>query len=253
MQPSENNGRRLFSIGISPPPPSLACVPLLLQHVCAATGSVLRCHWHRCSLLLQPTLQIQPDCIRLVAKDKAMFRPGGKSTAMASDGKVKVHTIWPDGCEQLEEYDQKTEQLLTRKLRKKTPVGGEGTWEFEIGEPPPRPSDAGIVENPDNPVCVRRDTRRQFQCRVRNISFPVEVYQISISPEEHTVTIRTSNKKWFKKLVVPDTQRLGCLVKPDSYLQLFFGLLITRSSIRQLCKLRMPIAPWLCLLTSRTP
>ena len=142
-----------------------------------------------------------------------MFRPGGKSTAMASDGKVKVHTTWADGSEQVEEYDQKTEQLLTRKLRKKSSVGGEGPWEFEIGEAPPRPSDVGIVENPDNPVCVRRDTRRQFQWRVRNIAFPVEIYQVTVSPEEHAVTIRTSNKKWYKKLIVPDTQRLGCQVK----------------------------------------
>ena len=86
---------------------------------------------------------------------KEMFRPGGKSTAMASDGKVKVHTTWPDGSEQVEEYDQKTEQLLTRKLRKMNSVGGQGSWEFEIGEAPPRPSDVGIVENPDNPICVR--------------------------------------------------------------------------------------------------
>lgn len=143
-----------------------------------------------------------------------MFRSGGKSTAMASDGKVKVHTTWPDGSEQVEEYDQKTEQLLTRKLRKMNSVGSQGSWEFEIGEAPPRPSDVGIVENPDNPICVRRDTRRQFQWRVRNIAFPVEVYQVTVSPEEHTVTIRTSNKKWFKKLVVPDTQRLGCQLNP---------------------------------------
>jgi hypothetical protein len=131
---------------------------------------------------------------------------------MASDGKLKVHTTWPDNSEQVEEYDQKTEQLLTRKFRKKNSVGGEGLWEFEIGEAPPRHCDVGIVENPDNPVCVRRDTRRQIQWRIRNISFPVEVYQVTVSPEEHTVTIRTSNKKWFKKLVVPDTQRLGCQV-----------------------------------------
>ena len=150
---------------------------------------------------------------QLVANAKTMFRPGGKSTAMASDGKVKVHTTWADGSEQVEEYDQKTEQLLTRKLRKKSSVGGEGPWEFEIGEAPPRPSEVGIVENPDNPVCVRRDTRRQFQWRVRNIAFPVEVYQVTVSPEEHSVTIRTSNKKWYKKLIIPDTQRSGCQVK----------------------------------------
>jgi protein DPCD len=148
----------------------------------------------------------------LTSTDTAMFRPGGKSTAMASDGKVKVHTTWPDGSEQVEEYDQKTEQLLSRKMRRKSSVGGEGPWEFEIGEAPTRPSDVGIVENPDNPICVRRDTRRQFQWRIRNISFPVEVYLVTVSPEEHTVTIRTSNKKWYKKLLVPDTQRLGCQV-----------------------------------------
>jgi hypothetical protein len=164
---------------------------------------------------------------------------------MASDGKVKVHTTWPDGSEQVEEYDQKTEQLLSRKLRKKSHVGGEGPWEYEIGEVPPRPSDSGIVENPDNPICVRRDTRRQFQWRIRNISFPVEVYQVTVTPQEHTVIIRTLNKKWYKKLVVPDTQRLGCQVMAMTRLLgslLIFDLPL--SSIRLLCKSRTLIAPW---------
>lgn len=33
----------------------------------------------------------------------------------------------------VEEYDLQSNQLVVRKFRKPTPFGGEGPWEYEIG------------------------------------------------------------------------------------------------------------------------
>ena len=41
-----------------------------------------------------------------------MLRKGGKSTSMVSDGLRKVHTVFEDESELVEEYDQKTDELI---------------------------------------------------------------------------------------------------------------------------------------------
>lgn len=47
----------------------------------------------------------------------------------------KVHTVWEDlgGIEMAEEYDLYKDELLVRKLRKPTVLGGEGEWVYEVG------------------------------------------------------------------------------------------------------------------------
>ena len=41
-----------------------------------------------------------------------MLRKGGKSTSIVSEGRRKIHTTFEDESELVEEYDQKTEELL---------------------------------------------------------------------------------------------------------------------------------------------
>ena len=50
-------------------------------------------------------------------------------------GKRKIHFTLGDGTELCEEYDVKTNDLLTRKWRKKSTLGGVKPWEIEVGEP----------------------------------------------------------------------------------------------------------------------
>jgi len=50
---------------------------------------------------------------------RKQYRAGGKSTAIMSGGRKKVHTTWDDiGIEMVEEYDATTDQLLLRKVKR---------------------------------------------------------------------------------------------------------------------------------------
>ncbi|XP_077102828.1 protein DPCD [Siphateles boraxobius] len=131
-----------------------------------------------------------------------------KKTAIISDGKRKAHYLFEDGNEMAEEYDLKTDELVLRKWRHKTTFGGQGQWTWEVGETNPNDITSDLIkENSSNPLFMRKDTKASFQWRIRNISYPVEVYSVSAEPTERCCVIRTSNKKYYKKFSIPDLDR----------------------------------------------
>ena len=134
---------------------------------------------------------------------------------MMSGGRKKVHTTWDDiGIEMVEEYDATTDQLLLRKLRKETVGARESKWEIEVGEDSQAVgADALLVESSSQPSMTRKDTKDCFQWRVRNIEYPPEVYEITADTEKNQIVVRTTNKKWFKRISIPDMERMGLIVE----------------------------------------
>lgn len=51
-------------------------------------------------------------------------------------------------------------------------------------------------------------TKNALEWRIRNLPYPKDVYSVT-AEEDETITVRTSNKKYFKKIIVPDLQRIG--------------------------------------------
>ncbi|CAN9509938.1 unnamed protein product [Ophioblennius macclurei] len=134
-----------------------------------------------------------------------------KKTALIDDGKRKIHYLFKDGQEMAEVYDLKTDELIERKWRHKNALGAQGQWEVEVGEPMTSPASASnsdlIKESCSNPIFLRRDTKTSFQWRIRNLSYPGDVFSVSVEPSERCIVIRTSNKKYYKKFSVPDLDR----------------------------------------------
>jgi len=138
-------------------------------------------------------------------------------TCLIQDGKRKVHYTFAEGEEMVEEYDLRNCDILVRKWQKKGTLGGKQEWEVEIGDPAlVRHSGrlqqaldfgSGIVENVNNPVVVRSDKRKQFQWRIRNLPYPIDNYDVKV--EDRHVVVRTKNKKYFKKLSIPDLDRFS--------------------------------------------
>jgi len=145
-------------------------------------------------------------------------------TCLVQDGKRKVHYTFDDGNEMVEEYDLRNYDVLVRKWQKSGTLGGKQDWEVEIGDPAVVRQAArmqqnldfgsGIVENVNNPILVRMDRRKQFQWRVRNLPYPIDNYDVKV--EERHVVIRTINKKYFKKLSIPDLDRFSLPYLPQS-------------------------------------
>eukprot|EP00743_Colponemidia_sp_Colp-15_P004150 GILK01004479.1.p1 GENE.GILK01004479.1~~GILK01004479.1.p1 ORF type:complete len:212 (-),score=37.78 GILK01004479.1:205-801(-) len=137
-------------------------------------------------------------------------------TSIVSGGRRKVHSTWPDHTEMVEEYDVQTEELLVRKWKRPTALGGGGEWDFEIGEPPKtfNPDQDLLAPSNENPIFLRKDIADKFQWRVRNLPYPLEVYDVSVDHEKQQIVIRTSNKKYFKRFDIPDLNRLQLRLDP---------------------------------------
>mmetsp|Transcript_98128 Transcript_98128/g.305930 ORF Transcript_98128/g.305930 Transcript_98128/m.305930 type:complete len:297 (-) Transcript_98128:84-974(-) len=140
-------------------------------------------------------------------------KPGEpKRLCMTSDGRRKIHTTFHDGAEMVEEYDEKTDVLLLRKTRRPTQLGGEGEWTFEVGQAPEPafdPHSDYLRASSSNPVFLRKDTPEHFQWRIRNLPYPAAVYSVTVDHEKQEVVVRTSNRKYYKRIRVQDLVDLG--------------------------------------------
>lgn len=139
----------------------------------------------------------------------ALFPEGTKMTTMTSGGRRKVHYTFPDESEMVEEYDVQTDVLAVRKRRSKTILGALGEWVYEIGEAPARVTIEGDTLRPSlsNPVLVRTDRPHCFEWRVRNLPYPKPTYSVTIDQDQRQIVIRTSNKKYFKRIDIADLDR----------------------------------------------
>jgi hypothetical protein len=106
-------------------------------------------------------------------------------------------------------------------VRKPTPLGGKGDWEYEIGEPPAATGAGGSVgagggallaASGSNPLFFRCDTRADFVWKVRNVPWAIDNYTVSAEGAE--LVLRTANKKYYKRFRVPDLDRAG--LEPDA-------------------------------------
>ena len=147
-----------------------------------------------------------------------IFPEGTKMTSINSGGRRKVHYTFPDESEMVEEYDLQTDALLVRKRRSKTILGAQGEWTYEVGEPPARVTIEGDTLRPSssNPVLVRNDRPHCFEWRIRNLPYPKSTYSVTIDQEERQIVIRTSNKKYFKRIDIADLDRARLPIEKES-------------------------------------
>ncbi|XP_055503081.1 protein DPCD [Leucoraja erinacea] len=143
---------------------------------------------------------------------------GAKKTAVVQEGKRKVHYVFTDGAEMVEEYEISSDQLKVRKWKQKTTLGSPGQWQFEVGEAYSRPAGTLeqqlIHESGSSPIFTRQDTKTCFQWRIRNIPYPKNVYTVTVDSDQRCCIVRTSNKKYYKKFNVADMDR--CHLPLDS-------------------------------------
>ena len=129
---------------------------------------------------------------------------------VTAGGRRKCHYTLPDDSgEIIEEYDLQTDELLVRKKRGKTVLGAQEEWKFEVGEPPARVTIENDMLRPSssNPVLVRKDRPHAFEWRVRNLAYPKNVYSVTVDTEQNQIVVRTSNKKYFKRIDVEELDR----------------------------------------------
>eukprot|EP00929_Paragymnodinium_shiwhaense_P009434 TRINITY_DN113607_c0_g1_i1.p1 TRINITY_DN113607_c0_g1~~TRINITY_DN113607_c0_g1_i1.p1 ORF type:complete len:386 (+),score=99.91 TRINITY_DN113607_c0_g1_i1:84-1160(+) len=152
-------------------------------------------------------------------EDKPAQKPNGpQRVCFKADGRKKVHTTYPDGGEMVEEYDERTDLLLVRRTKKASTLGRDPTWEYEVGQPPSTAFDPyadTLKASATQPIFLRKDTPEHFQWRIRNLTYPSSVYSVTVDHEKQDVVVRTSNKKYFKRIEIADLRRLGLKIKDE--------------------------------------
>lgn len=91
--------------------------------------------------------------------------------------------------------------MTERKIRKPGILTGERKWEYEIGESQAMRSiqNEEIMVSFMQPVFMRQDTKDAFQWRIRNLPYPLDVYDCKVNENQREITLRTSNKKYVGK------------------------------------------------------
>ncbi|XP_034245227.1 protein DPCD isoform X2 [Thrips palmi] len=134
-------------------------------------------------------------------------------------GVRKIHYKLPDGKEMVEEYNISTDVIQRRMWKAFDPFRGE-KWNVELGDPLAQLDNVdsiGIKENSTAPTLTKRITKKSIEWRIRNLPYPRDVY--SVEADDEGITVRTSNKKYFKKINVPELERAG--LKTDNSLLSF--------------------------------
>mmetsp|Transcript_15908 Transcript_15908/g.29106 ORF Transcript_15908/g.29106 Transcript_15908/m.29106 type:complete len:189 (+) Transcript_15908:1398-1964(+) len=132
-------------------------------------------------------------------------------TCIVVGGRRRLHSTLPDGSELVEEFDMNSHELLLRRIKKPADLG-EGRWDIEVGEPVLGTAD--LVPSSVNPVFMRKDTTTEFQWRVRNLPYSADVFSVS-GDASGKITIRTTNKKYYKVFTIPDLLRRSIPLQPS--------------------------------------
>ncbi|XP_058120362.1 protein DPCD [Anopheles ziemanni] len=122
----------------------------------------------------------------------------------------KVHYRFLDGREMVEEYSMDTGVILRRAWKTKSELMRKDEWQIELGDPIPvglKENELVVKESSSEPILSKRLTRNAIEWRIRNLPYPLSTYSITCDLNEKTITVRTSNKKYFKKILVPEFQR----------------------------------------------
>ncbi|KAL9906306.1 protein DPCD [Glossina fuscipes] len=136
----------------------------------------------------------------------------------------KIHYKFPDGQQMAEEYSMDTGVLQKRGWRKSQQLLGESEWEVEVGEDYRQLGCAGDTEqmsNGDNnftvkisntePILSKRITKKNIEWRIRNLPYPITVYQVIADCTKRAIVVKTTNKKYYKVIKVEELDRCELL------------------------------------------
>eukprot|EP00474_Spongospora_subterranea_P011056 CRZ11514.1 hypothetical protein [Spongospora subterranea] len=145
--------------------------------------------------------------------------PKPHRTTVVAGGRRKIHTTFHDGTEMVEEYDLRTDDLVVRKCRGKTMLGAIQDWKYEVGNPGSSGAAAAndtLKESSNSPIVTRKDTPNTIEFRIRNLFYPAYIYDVSVDNTAQDIVVRTSNKKYFKRIAIPEINRLGIMLSSRS-------------------------------------
>ncbi|KAK9885020.1 hypothetical protein WA026_009247 [Henosepilachna vigintioctopunctata] len=142
-----------------------------------------------------------------------------KKYAILNKSMKKVHYQLKDGREIVEDYNLQT-NVVTRRAWKKDTIENQNIWDIELGDKDEIPNiqmeTQLIKENLSQPIISKRNTRINLEWRIRNLPYPIEIYSVTCNKDKNSLIVRTSNKKYFKIIHLPELDRLCIPLKQES-------------------------------------
>ncbi|XP_017098235.2 protein DPCD [Drosophila bipectinata] len=190
------------------------------------------------------------------------YLQSAEKNSMISGRLRKVLYKFPDGQQMAEEYNMDTGIIQRRAWRKCKQLMGEPEWEIELGEEPRQLNWSGnkqngpggdaeplggseftVRESNTAPLLSKRVTKKNIEWRIRNMPYPLDVYNVTASPEQRAIIVRTSNKKYYKVIPVQDLDRCGVAPAQDniSVHHQFNTLIITYKKPDILCEMEAQV------------
>lgn len=130
--------------------------------------------------------------------------------AKAGQYKQIAYTDKNTGAEVVELCLIDSGELVARKERKRTVYGADMPWEITYGQPISEKRDVETLQlsQSKNPVFFRQDTPTDWCWRIRQIPYPANFYQVTVDEANNQVVVRTTNKKYFKKIDAPHGEKM---------------------------------------------
>eukprot|EP00758_Cryptobia_borreli_P009017 Tbor_TRINITY_DN5439_c3_g3::TRINITY_DN5439_c3_g3_i1::g.24362::m.24362/K20800/DPCD; protein DPCD len=144
------------------------------------------------------------------------------SKSVISQGRRRILYKYVDGTEMIEEFDVITDELLLRKTRvAKTVLGGEGKWDVEVGQEATHfcPERDMLKETADQPILSRCDEKDKIVFKIRNLPYEKSVFSVTVDYSGSNlgeIVVRTSNKKYYKRIEIADMKRSGIALIADN-------------------------------------
>lgn len=66
------------------------------------------------------------------------------------------------------------------------------------------------------PILTKRLTRHKIEWRIRNLSYPLETYLVTADQAKKMLIVRTTNKKYFKEIDIPELNRCDLYPQQDA-------------------------------------
>ncbi|XP_050092891.1 protein DPCD [Anopheles aquasalis] len=126
-----------------------------------------------------------------------------------------VYYRFSDGREMIEEYSIETGLVLKRAWKVQSRLTRKEEWQIELGDskcPSLIDNEPMLKEAETEPMVWKRITRNFIEWRIRNLPYPLPTYTITCNGTSRTLTIKTSNNKFFKELDIPEFHR--CMFEP---------------------------------------
>ncbi|XP_055911197.1 protein DPCD [Eupeodes corollae] len=173
-----------------------------------------------------------------------------EKSSMISGRVRKVFYKFLDGRQMAEEYSLDTGVIQKRAWKKSKTLMGESDWEIEVGETPnlnlntQNPEEGFTVrQSVSEPILSKRVTKHNIEWRIRNLPYSIDTYQVTADKEKRAIVVRTTNKKYYKSINVPELERCSLLPEQDniSIHHQYNTLIITYKKPALLCEMEAEV------------